>query len=175
MATAEKLFEKARAASARAYAPYSKFPVGAALLTDDGQVFAGANVENLAFPEGICAEGVAIGHMVMGGALKLKGGGGLPGALEILREAKDLGLTEYVVTRWYRAPELLVQNRQYDFKVDMWSTGCILAEVSSRTARLLAALLYQTRLHPLLRLGLGHPLRRAARRPQGQRERLGLR
>ena len=38
-------------------------------------------------------------------------------------------LTRYVVTRWYRAPELLVQNRQYDCKVDMWSTGCILAEV----------------------------------------------
>lgn len=38
-------------------------------------------------------------------------------------------LTKYVVTRWYRAPELLVQNKDYDFKVDMWSTGCILAEV----------------------------------------------
>ena len=38
-------------------------------------------------------------------------------------------LTKYVVTRWYRAPELLVQNRQYDAKVDMWSVGCILAEL----------------------------------------------
>eukprot|EP00966_Prymnesium_polylepis_P211865 4907070-Prymnesium_polylepis.1 len=38
-------------------------------------------------------------------------------------------LTKYVVTRWYRAPELLVQNRKYDAKVDMWSVGCILAEV----------------------------------------------
>ncbi|MBB4123009.1 cytidine deaminase [Martelella radicis] len=72
MTTPEELFETARKASAKAYAPYSKFPVGAALLTEDGQVFAGANVENLAFPEGICAEGVAIGHMVMGGALKIK-------------------------------------------------------------------------------------------------------
>ena len=44
-------------------------------------------------------------------------------------EAKDMGLTEYVVTRWYRAPELLVQNRRYDSAVDMWSIGCILAEV----------------------------------------------
>jgi len=44
-------------------------------------------------------------------------------------KAKGGQLTKYVVTRWYRAPELLVQNRQYDFKVDMWSTGCILAEV----------------------------------------------
>ena len=38
-------------------------------------------------------------------------------------------LTRYVVTRWYRAPELLVQNRAYDAAVDMWSVGCILAEV----------------------------------------------
>ena len=38
-------------------------------------------------------------------------------------------LTKYVVTRWYRAPELLVQNRQYDCKVDLWSTGCLIAEL----------------------------------------------
>jgi mitogen-activated protein kinase 1/3 len=34
-----------------------------------------------------------------------------------------------VVTRWYRAPELLVQNHRYDSAVDMWSIGCILAEL----------------------------------------------
>lgn len=38
-------------------------------------------------------------------------------------------LTKYVVTRWYRAPELLVQNKQYDSKVDLWSTGCLVAEL----------------------------------------------
>merc|ERR1719263_2675945 len=38
-------------------------------------------------------------------------------------------LTKYVVTRWYRAPELLVQNKRYDEKVDLWSVGCILAEL----------------------------------------------
>ena len=38
-------------------------------------------------------------------------------------------LTKYVVTRWYRAPELLVQNHRYDSAVDMWSVGCILAEL----------------------------------------------
>jgi len=41
-------------------------------------------------------------------------------------------LTEYVVTRWYRAPELLVMNREYDEGVDLWSVGCILAECVSR-------------------------------------------
>jgi serine/threonine protein kinase len=43
--------------------------------------------------------------------------------------SKSGQLTKYVVTRWYRAPELLVQNKRYDSKVDMWSVGCILAEV----------------------------------------------
>lgn len=68
----DTLFETARAASTRSYAPYSKFPVGAAILAGDGKVYAGANVENLAYPEGICAEGSAISHMIMGGATAIK-------------------------------------------------------------------------------------------------------
>jgi len=43
-------------------------------------------------------------------------------------------LTEYVVTRWYRAPELLVENETYDAAIDMWSVGCILAEFLGRKA-----------------------------------------
>ena len=43
--------------------------------------------------------------------------------------SKSGQLTKYVVTRWYRAPELLVQNPRYDAAVDMWSIGCILAEL----------------------------------------------
>merc|ERR1711998_535330 len=43
-------------------------------------------------------------------------------------------LTEYVVTRWYRAPELLVENESYDQAIDMWSVGCILAECLGRKA-----------------------------------------
>jgi len=45
-------------------------------------------------------------------------------------------LTEYVVTRWYRAPELLVENAQYDMAIDIWSVGCILAECLGRKALL---------------------------------------
>ncbi|MBP2548398.1 cytidine deaminase [Neorhizobium galegae] len=65
------LFEAARAAMARAYAPYSKFPVGAAIRADDGKIYLGANIENLSFPQGWCAEPTAIGAMVMGGATKI--------------------------------------------------------------------------------------------------------
>jgi len=65
------LFEAARTAMRNAYAPYSKFPVGAAILTDSGRVFAGANMENASYPEGWCAEVSAIAHMVMAGERKI--------------------------------------------------------------------------------------------------------
>jgi cytidine deaminase len=61
------LFEAARKAVAFSHSPYSKFPVGAAVRTDTGQVYIGANCENLSFPEGWCAETTALGQMVMGG------------------------------------------------------------------------------------------------------------
>lgn len=51
----------------KAYAPYSSFPVGAALRTADGRIFAGANIENASFPEGWCAETTALSHLVMAG------------------------------------------------------------------------------------------------------------
>lgn len=50
------LIQAAIAISKKSYSPYSKFPVGAAVLLDDGQVFAGNNQENIAFPSGTCAE-----------------------------------------------------------------------------------------------------------------------
>lgn len=67
-----ELFEAARAAMRNAYAPYSKFPVGAAILTDSGRIFAGANMENASYPEGWCAEVSAIAHMVMGGERRIR-------------------------------------------------------------------------------------------------------
>src|ERR1700741_4466248 len=67
-----ELFEAARSAMRNAYAPYSKFPVGAAILTDGGKIFAGANMENASLPEGWCAEVSAISHMVMGGERHIK-------------------------------------------------------------------------------------------------------
>lgn len=60
------------------------------------------------------------------------GGGAAPAGANERSKPKGGQLTKYVVTRWYRAPELLVQNKVYDYKVDMWSTGCILAEVRTR-------------------------------------------
>ena len=62
------LFAAASRIQPRAYAPYSRFKVGAALLADDGTVYAGCNVENAAYPVGACAEAGAISAMIAGGA-----------------------------------------------------------------------------------------------------------
>ena len=61
------LLEAALAARANAHAPYSGFKVGAALRCADGSVFAGCNVENVALPQGTCAEAGAIAAMVAAG------------------------------------------------------------------------------------------------------------
>ena len=65
------LYEAAKAAMANAYAPYSKFPVGAAIRTEDGRIFAGCNIEVASYPEGWCAETTALGHYIMGGGGKI--------------------------------------------------------------------------------------------------------
>ncbi len=61
------LIAAARAVRARAYAPYSNYHVGAALLGESGQIHTGANVENAAFPQGQCAEASAIGALIAAG------------------------------------------------------------------------------------------------------------
>jgi cytidine deaminase len=59
-----ELFEAARAVREKAYAPYSRFLVGAALRTEAGSVRVGCNVENAAYPQGTCAEAGAIAAMI---------------------------------------------------------------------------------------------------------------
>ncbi|WP_411892244.1 cytidine deaminase [Yoonia sp. SDW83-1] len=61
------LIDTARQVRENAHAPYSKFKVGAALRGVSGTVYAGCNVENVAYPEGTCAEAGAIAAMVAGG------------------------------------------------------------------------------------------------------------
>ncbi len=62
-----RLVKAARKAQRNAYAPYSHFPVGAALLTKDGKIYTGCNVENAAYPSGICAERTAFAKAVSEG------------------------------------------------------------------------------------------------------------
>jgi cytidine deaminase len=65
------LFDAAKAAHGKAYAPYSRFNVGAALLTPGGAIFSGCNVENAAYPQGACAEAGAIGAMALAGERRI--------------------------------------------------------------------------------------------------------
>lgn len=66
-AALEALFTAAKEAQAKAYAPYSRFRVGAALRSDTGRIHAGCNVENAAYPVGTCAEAGAIAAMILAG------------------------------------------------------------------------------------------------------------
>jgi cytidine deaminase len=97
------LFAAAEAVRAKAYAPYSKFRVGAAILADDGQIYTGCNVENAAYPLGNCAETSAIAAMLAGGGKRITrmyitGPGKDPvtpcgGCRQRIREFADLDVT----------------------------------------------------------------------------------
>lgn len=67
----KQLVQVARDARLRAHAPYSHFAVGAALLDEFGRVHAGANIENAAYPQGLCAEAAALAHLVVAGGRKI--------------------------------------------------------------------------------------------------------
>lgn len=66
------LLNAAQAARQRAYAPYSGFRVGAAVLDELDRVHAGCNVENAAYPEGLCAEAGALSAMVLAGGRQVR-------------------------------------------------------------------------------------------------------
>jgi cytidine deaminase len=68
----DELFEAARRAREKAYAPFSMYRVGAALRDDRGDLYLGCNVENSSYPEGSCAEANAIGAMLVGGGQRIE-------------------------------------------------------------------------------------------------------
>lgn len=68
----DELMQRAREFQARAYVPYSKFPVGAAIVTGDGTVFGGCNVENASYGLAICAERTAVVSAVAAGHRDIK-------------------------------------------------------------------------------------------------------
>jgi len=86
------LFMAAQEVMLRAYAPYSRFKVGAALLSSDGRIFSGCNIENASFGAGTCAERAALAHGVSQGVLSYRaiavaGSSGAPTPCGICRQA----------------------------------------------------------------------------------------
>lgn len=81
----DELVQRAKAVRENAYAPYSKYPVGAAIATKSGAIYVGCNMENASFPAGICAERGAVMQMIAAGeqdpiaaAIVTAGEGGSP-------------------------------------------------------------------------------------------------
>lgn len=68
----DALFEAAKDAMSNAYAPYSGFPVGAAVRAESGRIYSGCNVENAAYPQGWCAEQSALSAMIQAGETRIK-------------------------------------------------------------------------------------------------------
>lgn len=83
MADLDALFRAAKNAMEKARATYSNFPVGAALLTQEGDVYSGGNIEVISYPEGWCAETTALSHYVMAG-------GGMITDICVIAEKKDM-------------------------------------------------------------------------------------
>ena len=90
---------------------------------------------------------------------------GIESLNDSLRAKRPIGehshLTKYVVTRWYRAPELLAENKDYGKAIDIWSVGCILGEILGRQV-LFRGRDYLDQLHRILRV-IGTPTRERSR------------
>ena len=95
----ENYIAETKKAMSKAYVPYSNYPVGVLIVTDNGNTYTGCNVENASYPLGNCAEASAIASMVMGGEKKIKhiyvmtknNEGGIPcgGCRQRIREFSD--------------------------------------------------------------------------------------
>ncbi len=109
------LIEKAYEAQKLAYSPYSHYKVGAAVLTESGEIYAGNNIENAAYPSSLCAERVAIFKAVSEGCRKIEAiavvtrNGGFPcgGCRQVMRE---FGGTTLIILIADEAGNLLLET-----------------------------------------------------------------
>jgi cytidine deaminase len=110
----DKLIEEAKKAREKAYTPYSKFKVGAAVLTSEGKIFSGCNIENASFSLSTCAERVAIFKAISEGANKLK-------AVAIIADTKrpctPCGACRQVISEFGENIVLIMANLKGDIKI----------------------------------------------------------
>ncbi len=111
--TDKELLEQAKAAKEGAYAPYSRFRVGAALLSKDGQVFTGANVENASYGVTCCAERVALFKAVTGGTREFA-------AIAVTSDSRELtfpcGACRQALSEFAPDMDVLSSNNKLEFK-----------------------------------------------------------
>ena len=124
-----ELVDRATAAMERAYAPYSRFRVGAALLGSDGSITEGCNVENAAYPAGICAERAAVAAAVTRGVRTFA-------AIVIVTEADvptpPCGMCRQVLVEF--APQLEVVSITRGGAVAKWSMSELLPAAFTPTS-----------------------------------------
>ncbi|MBN1266822.1 MAG: cytidine deaminase [Anaerolineales bacterium] len=111
----ESLLQAAQQARLSAYTPYSKYKVGAALLTESGKIFTGVNVENAAYPVSICAERTAIFKAVSEGERKFS-------AIAVVTEngGSPCGSCRQVMAEF--APDMQVFIAKTDGTIDLETT-----------------------------------------------------
>lgn len=109
MSAYESLLHAARAARKHAYAPYSRYAVGAAVLGDNGKLYAGANVENASYGLSICAERNAIAAAVADGVRALQE---VVVVTESSPPAAPCGMCRQVIAEFARSVPIILVNEQ---------------------------------------------------------------
>ena len=107
MAQFIKLISLAKKARARAYAPYSKFKVGAAVLAESGRIYKGCNVENASYGLTVCAERAAISRMVSEGETKFKA---IAVVTDQKRPASPCGACRQVIAEFAPEAQVVMAN-----------------------------------------------------------------
>ena len=109
----EKLIEVAKNYRKNSYSPYSKFPVGAAVLTKSGKIFGGCNIENASYPLGICAERTAIFKAVSEGEKDFE-------AIAIIADTESpcspCGACRQVIAE-FKIPKIIMTNLKGNTKI----------------------------------------------------------
>lgn len=110
----KKLIKEAEKARKKAYTPYSKFKVGAAVLCADGKIFTGCNIENASFGLAVCAERVAIFKAISEGSTKFE-------AIAVISDTdkpcSPCGACRQVISEFGKDIPLIMANLKGDFKI----------------------------------------------------------
>jgi len=109
-----ELIEKAKEARLKAYAPYSKFMVGSAVITDEGYIFTGCNIENISFGLSICAERVAIFKAISAGYQEFKAIAIVGNTIE---PCSPCGACRQVMIEFSPEMDVIMTNLQNEMKI----------------------------------------------------------